>query len=67
MQTHLEQGPAMVRGVALGIDGAQLPQKPQRRGRAGRLGPGCCVRLWSSAEQGRRPPFTTPEILDIDP
>ncbi|MFM9090087.1 MAG: DEAD/DEAH box helicase, partial [Cyanobium sp.] len=39
----------------------------QRRGRAGRLGPGCCVRLWSSAEQGRRPPFTTPEILDLDP
>ena len=39
----------------------------QRRGRAGRLGPGCCVRLWSAAEQERRPPFTTPEILDTDP
>jgi ATP-dependent helicase HrpB len=39
----------------------------QRRGRAGRLGPGCCVRLWSPAEQERRPPFTPPEILDTDP
>jgi ATP-dependent helicase HrpB len=39
----------------------------QRCGRAGRLGPGRCVRLWSAAEQQRRPPFTPAEILTADP
>ncbi len=39
----------------------------QRRGRAGRLGPGRCLRLWSEAEQQRRPPFDAPEILEADP
>lgn len=38
----------------------------QRRGRAGRLGPGLCVRLWSSEEQARLRPFATPEILAAD-
>ena len=39
----------------------------QRRGRAGRLGPGRCVRLWSAAEQQRRPLFDSPELLEADP
>lgn len=39
----------------------------QRRGRAGRLGPGVCVRLWSAAEQQRRPPFDPPELVEVDP
>lgn len=39
----------------------------QRRGRAGRLGPGVCVRLWSAAEQQRRPAFDPPELLEVDP
>lgn len=39
----------------------------QRRGRAGRLGPGRCVRLWSPAEQQRRPAFDPPELLEVDP
>ncbi|MEL0027463.1 MAG: ATP-dependent helicase HrpB, partial [Perlucidibaca sp.] len=38
----------------------------QRRGRAGRLGPGLCVRLWSEEEQQRLRPFATPEILETD-
>ena len=38
----------------------------QRRGRAGRLEPGLCVRFWSEAEQGTLTPRTTPEILDAD-
>jgi ATP-dependent helicase HrpB len=38
----------------------------QRRGRAGRLGPGLCYRLWTAAEQGQLVPFGTPEILDAD-
>lgn len=38
----------------------------QRRGRAGRLEPGLCVRLWSEAEQRTLTPRTAPEILDAD-
>ncbi|MEY3929255.1 MAG: ATP-dependent helicase HrpB [Cyanobacteriota bacterium] len=39
----------------------------QRAGRAGRLGPGRCIRLWSAAEQQRRPAFDPPELLETDP
>jgi ATP-dependent helicase HrpB len=39
----------------------------QRAGRAGRLGPGRCVRLWSPAEQQRRPTHDCPELLECDP
>ena len=39
----------------------------QRRGRAGRTGPGRCLRLWSAAEQQRRPPFSPPELREVDP
>ena len=39
----------------------------QRRGRAGRQGPGTCVRLWSPAEQQRRPAFSPPELQLADP
>ncbi len=39
----------------------------QRCGRAGRLGPGRCLRLWSPAEQARRPAFDPPELLEADP
>ena len=38
----------------------------QRRGRAGRLGPGVCVRLWTAQEDRALAPFTAPEILDAD-
>lgn len=38
----------------------------QRRGRAGRLGPGICYRLWSEAEQRALVPQTRPEILEAD-
>lgn len=38
----------------------------QRRGRAGRLGPGVCYRLWSEAEERGLIPFTPPEILEAD-
>ncbi|MFM7394185.1 MAG: ATP-dependent helicase HrpB, partial [Cyanobium sp.] len=46
---------------------ASLASAEQRRGRAGRLGPGRCVRLWSSAESQRRPAFDPPELLEVDP
>ena len=39
----------------------------QRRGRAGRQRPGQCIRLWSPAEQQRRPGFSPPELQLADP
>ena len=38
----------------------------QRRGRAGRLEPGLCVRCWSETTQRTLAPRTPPEILDTD-
>ncbi len=38
----------------------------QRAGRAGRLGPGVCYRLWSKATQGTLRPHRGPEILEAD-
>lgn len=38
----------------------------QRAGRAGRVAPGRCFRLWSAREHEHRPAFTTPEIGRLD-
>jgi len=38
----------------------------QRAGRAGRLGPGVCYRLWTEGAQGALLPFTPPEIRTAD-
>ena len=38
----------------------------QRMGRAGRLGPGQCYRLWSEQQQQQLAPHGTPEILQAD-
>ncbi|SHK35205.1 ATP-dependent helicase HrpB [Hymenobacter psychrotolerans] len=38
----------------------------QRRGRAGRLGPGTCYRLWTAAEHEALPAYLPPEILTAD-
>ncbi|MEJ5359516.1 MAG: ATP-dependent helicase HrpB [Desulfobacterales bacterium] len=38
----------------------------QRRGRAGRTGPGLCIRLWGEAEQRLLPERNRPEILECD-
>ncbi len=38
----------------------------QRAGRAGRLGPGSCYRLWSESLQSRLPAFHPAEILQAD-
>lgn len=38
----------------------------QRAGRAGRLRPGKCYRLWSRDQQERLAPYSSPEILSAD-
>jgi ATP-dependent helicase HrpB len=38
----------------------------QRAGRAGRLGPGVCYRLWSEGTHQHLQPHRTPEILEAD-
>ena len=38
----------------------------QRRGRAGRVAPGVCYRLWSESMNEKLAPDTTPEILQAD-
>ena len=38
----------------------------QRRGRAGRTGPGLCYRLWEEAGTGALEPFARPAILSAD-
>ena len=38
----------------------------QRAGRAGRLRPGRCYRLWSKQQQDQLAPYITPEILQAD-
>jgi len=45
---------------------APLSSVDQRRGRAGRTGPGTCFRLWSQSSHARRLPFTAPEIIQTD-
>lgn len=57
---------------ASGLEGlitvpASQASAEQRAGRAGRLGPGRCVRLWGPAELQRRPRFDPPQILEADP
>ena len=38
----------------------------QRAGRAGRVAPGVCYRLWNAATEQRMPPVRVPEILEAD-
>lgn len=54
---------AMTRLVTVRVSQAAAEQ---RRGRAGRLEPGVCYRLWPEAQQRALAPFGTPEILDAD-
>ncbi len=53
----------MTRLVTLPVSKASAEQ---RRGRAGRLAPGLCYRLWTEAAHRALPTFTAPEILAAD-
>ncbi len=62
-QARFDPGTGMTRLVTRRIsrDSAE-----QRQGRAGRLGPGHCFRLWSEEQQGRLEQSASPEILQAD-
>lgn len=50
----------------LGLTPISQASAEQRAGRAGRTGPGICVRLWSELSQRARAPRTEPEIRRVD-
>ena len=52
--------------TTLGTEPASQAAADQRRGRAGRLGPGTCYRLWTEAEFRDLPAHLPPEILTAD-
>ncbi len=57
-----------VRGInTLLIEPISKAAADQRAGRAGRTGPGHCLRLWSAADHAARADRETPEIQRIDP
>ncbi len=60
---RFDPGSGMTRLVTLAASRASADQ---RRGRAGRQGPGVCYRLWSEAEDRALQPWTSPEILEAD-
>ena len=43
-----------------------LDAAAQRSGRAGRMGPGTCYRMWTKAVEAQMPPYRQPEILEAD-
>ncbi|BBO91067.1 ATP-dependent helicase HrpB [Desulfosarcina ovata] len=60
---RFDPGRGMARLVTLPVSRASADQ---RRGRAGRVGPGICYRLWTEATHQTLPPYNRPEILDAD-
>lgn len=51
---------------SLGIVKVARASAEQRAGRAGRTGPGKCVRLWSESDHRGRAEFETPEVRRVD-
>lgn len=62
--TRFDPGTGMERLVTVP---ASIASADQRRGRAGRQGPGRCVRLWSASDEQRRPAQDPPELQRADP
>ncbi|HWK98921.1 MAG TPA: ATP-dependent helicase HrpB [Parapedobacter sp.] len=54
-------GLSRLKTVRISLDAAD-----QRTGRAGRLGPGVCYRMWSSAMEQHMAAYRTPEIMHAD-
>ncbi len=62
-QLHNDAGKGINRLITERVSAAAATQ---RAGRAGRLGPGVCYRLWSQQTQASLLAFTPPEICRID-
>ncbi|MXV16009.1 ATP-dependent helicase HrpB [Hufsiella ginkgonis] len=56
-----KSGLSVLKTALISVDSAD-----QRAGRAGRLSPGACYRMWSKATQERMAPFRVPEIMEAD-
>jgi ATP-dependent helicase HrpB len=55
------------RGIdTLWIEKVSRASTDQRAGRAGRMAPGVCLRLWTEREQNERPPREVAEIRRVD-
>jgi ATP-dependent helicase HrpB len=62
-RTRFDPGSGMSRLETLPVS---LAAAEQRRGRAGRLAPGVCYRVYTEADQRQWPTDTAPEILEAD-
>ncbi|MFC3167038.1 ATP-dependent helicase HrpB [Paracoccus fontiphilus] len=62
-RSRFDPGSGMSRLVTERVSRAEADQ---RRGRAGRVAPGICYRLWARAEEGALPAFAPPEIAVAD-
>lgn len=62
-RSRFNPGTGMSRLVTVPVSRAEAAQ---RRGRAGRLAPGVCYRMWTKGEEGALQAFAPPEILEAD-
>ncbi|MBV0891858.1 ATP-dependent helicase HrpB [Paracoccus sp. Z118] len=62
-RARFDPGSGMSRLVTERVSRAEAEQ---RRGRAGRVAPGICYRMWARAEEGALPAFAPPEIATAD-
>ncbi|WP_207102063.1 ATP-dependent helicase HrpB [Paracoccus shandongensis] len=62
-RAKVDPGSGMSRLVTERVSRAEADQ---RRGRAGRVAPGICYRMWARAEEGALPAFAPPEIAVAD-
>ena len=62
-RARFDPGSGMSRLVT---DPVSRAEADQRRGRAGRVAPGVCYRMWARAQEGALPAFAPPEIAAAD-